>query len=169
VRTPETFCRRMDVPGTLAFSAKREGKILFEKPGWCTQYLPTDSYALRKKEVLKQEYAESAHDFLAQAQSAYENCNFFRCRDFLRFAAARVIKSLFVKHDIHPPRETDLEELLKKARQVEPDLGRHKSFIDELNAYCPAKADSMERRKCHDLLERTSRFVDEILGDYDLR
>jgi predicted nucleotidyltransferase/HEPN domain-containing protein len=169
VRTPEIFCRHMDVPGTLAFSAKREGKILFEKPGWCTQYLPTDSYALRKKEVLKQEYGESAHGFLAQGKSAFENGNFFRCRDFLRFAAARAIKSLFVKHDIHPPRETDLEELLKKERQVEPDLGMHKSFIDELNAYCPGKADSIERRKSHNLLERTSRFVDEILGDYDLR
>jgi len=168
VRTPENFCRHMDVPGTLVFSAKREGKILFEKPGWCTQCYPTDSYELRKREVLKQEYAESAHDFLAQGKSAFENGNFFRCRDFLRFAAARVIKGLFVKHDVHPPRETDLEELLKKARKLEPDLRRHKAFIDELNAYCPGKADSNERRKCHDLLESTSMFVDDILAKYDL-
>jgi predicted nucleotidyltransferase len=169
LRTPETFCRHMDVPGTLAFSAKREGKILFEKPGWRTQYLPTDSYALRKREVLKQEYVESAHGFLAQGKSAYENGNFFRCRDFLRFAAARVIKGLFVKHDIHPPRETDLEELLEKVKGLEPDLIQHKAFTDELNAYCPGKADSVERRKCYDLLESTSEFLNEIFAEHDLK
>lgn len=52
---------------------------------------------------------------------------------------------------------------------MEPELIRHTPFIDDLDAYYPGKADSMERRKCHDLLERTSRFVDEILGDYDPR
>jgi predicted nucleotidyltransferase len=104
VRTAENFCRHMDIPGTLVFSAKREGRILYEKAGWCTKHLPTDSYALRKKEVLRQEYAELAHDFLAQARSACQNGNLFRCRDSLRFAAARAIKGLFVKHDIHPLR-----------------------------------------------------------------
>ena len=167
VRTAEDFCRHMDIPGTLVFSARREGRILYEKAGWCTKHLPPDSYALRKQEVLRPEYAESAHDFLAQAHSACQNGNLFRCRDSLRFAAARAIKGLFVKHDIHPPRETDLEELLEKVKQMQPELTRHTSFIDDLNTYYPGKADSMERRKCHDLLERTSKFVDEILEDYD--
>jgi HEPN domain-containing protein len=168
VKTAENFCRHKDIPGTLVFSAKREGKILYEKDGWCTKHLPTDSYALRKKEVLRQEYAESAHDFLAQAHSACQNDNLFRCRDSLRFAAARAIKGLFVKHDIHPPRETDLEELLEKVKQMEPELIRHTLFIDDLNAHYPAKADSKERGSCHDMTEKTSEFVNEILASYDL-
>ena len=69
--------QNMDIPGTLVFSTKMKGKILYEKPGWCAQHLPTDSYALRKKEVIRQEYAESALDFLVQAQSAYQNDNLF--------------------------------------------------------------------------------------------
>jgi predicted nucleotidyltransferase/HEPN domain-containing protein len=169
VRTVANFCRHMDIPGTLAFSARREGQALFEKPGWCTQNLPVDSYALRKKEVLKQEYAESALDFLAQAQSAFEKGNLFRCRDFMRFAAARAIKGLFVKHDVHPPRGTDLEELLEKVKGLEPDFIQNNAFTDELNAYCPGKPAFIEKQICHDLLERTSRFVDEILSKYDLR
>jgi predicted nucleotidyltransferase len=167
VRTAENFCRHMDIPGTLAFSAKTEGLILFEKTGWLTRHIPTDSYEVRKKEVMRQEYAESAHAFLAQAQSAYQNQNLFRCRDFVRFAAARAIKGFFVKQNIVPPRETDLEELLEKVRHMEPDLMSHKLFIEEVNDYCPGKTDSEERRRCHDLVERTSKFLNEILVDYN--
>lgn len=168
VRTPENFRRQMDIPGTIVFSATRDGQILFEKPGWRSQHPPADSYAIRKKEVMRQEYAGSAHGFFAQAQSSLQEDNLFRCRDFVRFAAARAIKGLFVKHDIHPPRETDLDKLLDKAKQLEPDLVRHNAFMGELNVYCPGKADPMERRRCHGLVERTSRFVNEILAKYDL-
>jgi predicted nucleotidyltransferase len=168
VRTPENFRRQMDIPGTIVFSAARDGHILFEKPGWRTQHAPADSYAIRKKEVIRQEYAGSAHGFFAQAQASLQEDNIFRCRDFARFAAARAIKGLFVKHDMHPPRETDLDQLLDKAIQLEPDLVRHKAFMGELNVYCPGKADPIERRRCHGLVERTSRFVNEILARYDL-
>ena len=168
VRTPENFRRQMDIPGTIVFSATRDGQILFEKAGRRTQHPPADSYAIRKKEVMRQEYAGSAHGFFAQAQSSLQEDNLFRCRDFARFAAARAIKGLFVKHDIHPPRETDLDKLMDKAKQLEPDLVRHKAFMGELNVYCPGKADPIERRRCHGLLERTSRFVKETLAKYDL-
>ena len=168
VRTPEDFRRQMDIPGTIVFSATREGQILFEKPGWRTRHSPDDSYATRKKEVMRQEYDAAAHGFLDQARASLQADNLFRCRDFARFAAVRALKGLFVKHDIHPPRETDLHDLLDKAKQLEPDLVRHRAFTGELNGYCPGKADSTERGRCHGLIERTSRFVDEILARYEL-
>ena len=168
VRTPETFRRQMDIPGTIVFSATRDGQILFEKPGWRMDQAPVDPYAARKKEVLQQEYAGSAHDFLAQAQASLEEGNVFRCRDFMRFAAARATKGLFVKHDIHPPRETDLGQLLDKAMPLEPDLVGHKAFLAELNAYCPGKADPGEKRRGRELVEKTTRFVNEILATYGL-
>jgi predicted nucleotidyltransferase/HEPN domain-containing protein len=168
VRTPKDFGRQMDIPGTIVFSATREGQILFEKPGWRTRHRPDDSYATRKKEVMREEYAASARDFLGQAQASLQEDNLFRCRDFARFAAVRALKGLFVKHDIHPPRETDLGDLLNKAKQLEPDLVRHKAFVAELNGYCPGRADSTERKRCLGLFERTSRFADEMLARYDL-
>jgi predicted nucleotidyltransferase len=165
VRTPESFRRQMDIPGTIVFSAARDGQILFEKPNW--RRAPADPYATRKREVLRQEYAETAHGFLAQAQASLEEGNVFRCRDLARFAVARAVKGLFVKHDAEPPRETDLDGLLEKAMQHEQDLAQHESFVGELNIYCPGKADSTERRRCRGLLERTSRLVNEILARYD--
>jgi predicted nucleotidyltransferase/HEPN domain-containing protein len=167
VRTPQSFCREMDIPGTIVFSATRDGQILFEKSNWRRRHAPTDPYPIRKKEVLRQEYAGSAHGFFEQAQASLEEGNVFRCRDFARFAAARAIKGLFVKHDIHPPRETNLDGLLEKAMQLEQDLVQYKSFVGELNVYCPGKTDSAEKRRCQGLLERTSRFVNEILARYD--
>lgn len=168
VRTPETFRRQMDIPGTIVFSATMDGQILFEKPDWRTQQAAADPHAIRKKEVLQQEYAGSAHDFFARAQASLEEGKVFRCRDFMRFAAARAIKGVFVKRDMHPPRETDLGRLLDEAIPLEPDLVRHKAFLGGLNAYCPGKPDSAEKRRCRGLLERMSRFVDEILAKHDL-
>jgi predicted nucleotidyltransferase len=168
VRTPENFRRQMDIPGTIVFSATRDGQILYKKPGWRMQPAPADSYATRKKEVMREEYAGSAHGFFAEAKAFLQEDNLFRSRDFARFAAARAMKGLFVKHDIHPPRETDLEQLLDEARQLEPDLVQHKALMGELNVYCPGEADPIERRRCHGLVERTSRFVNEILAMYDL-
>lgn len=168
VRTPETFRRQMDIPGTIVFSAIRDGQILFEKPGWSTLQEHAAPHATRKKEVLQQEYAGSARDYFAQAQAYLEEGNVFRCRDFMRFAAARAIKGIFVKRDIHPPRETDLGQLIDGAVPLDPDLVRHQAFLGELKAYCPGKPDFAEKRRCLGLLERTSGFVDEILAKYDL-
>jgi predicted nucleotidyltransferase/HEPN domain-containing protein len=168
VRKPENFRRQMDIPGTIIFSAAREGQILFKKPGWSMQPAPADSYAVRKKEVMREEYAGSAHGFFAEAKTSLREGNLFRCRDFARFAAARAMKGLFVKHDIHPPRETDLDQLLEEARQLEPELVQHKALMGELNTYRPGEANPIERTRCHGLVERTSRFVNEILARYDL-
>jgi hypothetical protein len=41
-------------------------------------------------------------------------------------------------------------------------------FIEGLNDYCQGKTDFKERRRCHDPVERTSKFLNEILIKYDL-
>jgi predicted nucleotidyltransferase len=167
VRTPETFCRESDIPGTIAFSAAREGKILFEKEGWRRNHLPVDSYEKRKQEILHKEYARSAYDFLAQAESALQGSTFFRCRDFARFAAVRAIKGLFVKHDMHPPRETDLVDLLQAAKALEAYLDRHSEFVRELNSYCPGKTDATEAPASRSMLDRTALFLKEVTVRYE--
>jgi predicted nucleotidyltransferase/HEPN domain-containing protein len=168
VRTPEDVSRQRDIPGTLVYSAIRDGQILFEKTDWSTRHLPETSYEMRKKEVIDREYVRSANGFLVQATRSLQRGNLFRCRDFARFAAARVIKGLLVKYDVHPPRETDLLKLLDKAKQLESDLVKHRRFIQELNHYCPGNAEPIEALKSRTLLKRTARFVREIIARYGL-
>ena len=166
VRTPEDFRRQMDIPGTIVFSATRDGQILFQKPGWPMEPVHANSYATRKKEVMREEYAGSARGFLAQARASLQENHLFRCRDFARFAAARTMKGLFVKHDIHPPREMDLVILLNEAKQLEPDVVQHAAFVHELNGYCPAETDAAESRKIRSMVKSTAGFVGEIVARY---
>ena len=166
VRTPRDFCRERDIPGTIVFSAVKDGQILFEKGDWQTRYLPVDSYRERKIEVIQREYVRSAHDFLTQAESSLRGSHFFRCRDFARFAAVRAIKGIFVKNDRHPPRELDLIDLLALAKEMEPDLMEDLETMRELNGYCPGKADAVERRRSRRMLDRTTRFVNKIIAGY---
>jgi len=166
MKTPWDFCRQRDIPGTIVFSAAREGQILFDKKDWERPHLPRDSYETRKQAVIHQEYILSAHDFLNKAQSSLHCGQLFRCRDFARFAAVRAIKGLFVKHDIHPPRETDLVKLLSKAEELEPDLMRYTGLMGELNNYCPDEADTLENRRSGRMVERTAGFVKEIMAMY---
>ena len=165
VRTPRDFCRQRDIPGTIVFSAARSGKFLFDKKGWRTRHEPTDSYETRKQEVILQDYVQSAYDFLARAESSFQKRNFFRCRDFTRFAAVRAIKGLFVQHDIHPPRETDLVRLVNKATELAPGLVRHIGFMRELNGYRPGKADTLEDLRSRRMVERTAAFIRELASD----
>ena len=166
VKTPQDFCRQNDIPGTLVFSAANDGRILLDKRGWRRRHRPIDSYEKRKREVIDQEYLRSAFDFLARAQSCLERGSFYRCRDFARFAAARAIKGLFVKHDIHPPRGTDLVDLLNKAKELEPDLVKYSKFIKELNRHCPGKADAAESRRSGGMIDETAMFMRRIVPIY---
>jgi predicted nucleotidyltransferase len=163
VRTPKEFCRQRDIPGTLVFSAIKEGKVLFEKAGWENRCGPIDSYETRKREVIEQDYGRSARDFQAQAESSLERGNLFRCRDFARFSAVRALKGIFVKRDLHPPRETDLVALLEKACAVEPSLEVYAPFLRELNDYCPDGTDTLEIQRCRSMVERTAAFVKEVM------
>ena len=164
LRTPQEFCRREDIPGTLVFSAVNDGRVLFEKDGWQNGYQPEESYEIRKQEVIRQDYAQSAREFQAQAESALEKGNLFRCRDFARFSAARALKGLFVRNDIHPPRHTDLVLLLNRTRTLEPDLAVYAEFLRELNDYCPDGNSTLETRRCRLMVERTAAFVEEVLA-----
>jgi predicted nucleotidyltransferase/HEPN domain-containing protein len=166
VKTPQEFCRQKDIPGTLVFSAEKDGRTLFDKKAWRRLHMPIDSYEKRKREVIDREYLRSAFDFLSRARSCLQSGSFYGCRDFARFAAARAIKGLFVKHDIHPPRGTDLADLLSKAKELEPDLVKCNEFIKELNQYCPGEADAAESRRSARMIDRTVMLVREIVPIY---
>jgi predicted nucleotidyltransferase len=163
VKTPQEFCREEDIPGTLAFSAAKEGRFLLNKKGWRRGHMPLWSRDRRRQEVINQEYLRSAFAFLARARSSCQRGNFYRCRDFAKFAAVRAIKGLFVKHDIHPPRGTDLIDLLDKAKELEPGLVQWADFLGELNGFCPSPADIIESRRSGALVESTTMFLKEIV------
>ena len=165
VRTPHDFRRQQDIPGTIVFSAATEGRVLFDKKAWRKSHLPSDSYQKRKEEVLCRDYIRSSYDFLREAETALQKGNLFRARDMARFAAVKAIKSIFVRHDIHPPRETDLLKLIQKAVELDPDLKRTEPFLKKLNSYSPAGSGPLERQKGKDMLDGTTGVVKEIIGE----
>jgi len=169
VRTARDLCRQRDIPGNIIYSAFREGRVLFEKKDWEWQHPPEDSYDKRKMEVIQREYVRSAYEFLAQSESSLQGGNLFRCRDFARFASVRALKGIFVKHDTHPPRETDLLSLLKKAEKMEPDLAVESGFLRELNSYVPGKKGEVETRRCRYIFDQTVAFVKRMISRYTLK
>jgi hypothetical protein len=78
-------------------------------------------------------------------------------------SAARALKGLFVKADIHPPRETDLVSLLDKIRLWESELERYAPFLKELNDYCPNGNNALEIQRCRSIVEKTAAFVKEVM------
>ena len=166
VKTPRDYCTQRDVPGTIVFSAVNEGRILFDKKGWQEMYIPLDSYDSRKNEIIKLEYIRKAYDFLTQANTFLKKRNLFRCRDAARFGVARAIKGIFVKHDIEPPRDLGLVNLLSKAKNLEPGLVEHHRFFRELEDCCPNDADILEVQRISDILDRTVRVVNSIIVSY---
>ncbi|MBN1105006.1 MAG: nucleotidyltransferase domain-containing protein [Deltaproteobacteria bacterium] len=164
LRTPSEFCRQIDIPGTLVFSAAKEGRVLFEKAGWQQGHEVIEPYETRKLEVIRQGYVREAGDFLAQAGASLERGSLFRCRDLAKFAAARALKGLFVLHDMHPPRETDLVSLLEEVRVLEPGLEGHAAFLRELNEYCPNGRGTAEIRRARKMVERAAAFFEGTTG-----
>ena len=167
VRTPHDFFRQCDIPGTLVYAADREGRILFDSKEWRRQKTALKSYETRKMEVIKEEYMGQANDYLARARSSLHKGNLFRCRDYARFAALKAIKSIFVKHDTHPPRKTDLVELIGDAKDFEPGIEGHIEFITKLNSLCPGNAYSAEAERMKAVLDKTSLFIDEIIKGHE--
>lgn len=166
VRTPWDFFRQWDIPGTIDFSAVKEGRILFIQENWPIQHLHAESYTIRKQAVLQQEYIQKAYQFLAQAESSLEMDNLFRCRDFIRFAVIKAIKGVFVSYDIHPPRDADLVNLINLAKKLEPALAKHAGFIQELNGHCPEKGDDVESRRSRMMVCRTAEFLRCVIAFY---
>jgi uncharacterized protein len=164
VKTARDFCRQRDIPGTIVYSAAKEGLVLFERKGWENAHLPEESYERRKQEVIQLEYVQSALDFLAKAESSLKEGSFFRARDFARFSAARALKGVFVTHDMHPPRETGLEMLFDQAEKMEPAVARERDFVRELNRWSPLASEGAENRRSDRMVEETGRFVRTLIS-----
>lgn len=162
VRTPWDYFRQQDIPGTMVYAAVKEGRVLFDKRQWREEKGPLESYETRKREVITLEYIQMAHDYLDRAGRSLQKGSLFRSRDFTRFAIARVIKGVFVKHDLHPPRETDLVNLIMGAGELEDEVKKYMEPVAELNRYSPGRADSTAVEKMAGLLEKAVRFVDRM-------
>jgi len=163
VRTLRDFCRQEDVPGTLVNSAAIEGRVLFDNKTWRESNRPPDSYESRKREIINKDYIQSARDFLDQGEIWLQKGNLFRFRDSIRFAMVRAIKGLFVKHDLHPPRELDLNHLWLKANELEPELARYSELIDDLESYVPGYTNTIELQKGADMLKLVLSVVNYIV------
>lgn len=168
VQTPRDFFLKQDIPGTIVFSAIQEGRILFEKSDRQIMAPPIESYNARKREVLDQEYIQTAHEFLSKAESSLQNGNLFRCRDLMRFAAIRAIKGVFVDHDIHPPRGTDLVDLINQAKKLEPKLVRYMDPVFEINDYIPEINGTSGGPESSNMLQKTAEFVKHVITTYGI-
>ena len=73
-----------------------------------------------------------------------------------------MIKGLFVKENIHPPRETDLNSLLRAAIRLNPAFEEYSDFLMELNDFSPGLYGDNKRRTSREILEKTSAFVKDI-------
>ncbi|MBN1848559.1 MAG: HEPN domain-containing protein [Deltaproteobacteria bacterium] len=166
VRTPYDVFRQQDVPGTIVFSAMQEGYTLFQKATWKWHKSRIDTYNERKFEVIRQEYIQTAHEFLSQAEASLLKGSFFRCRDQMRFAAIKAIKGIFVKHDIHPPRDTDLISLINQTKDLEPKLEKDVEFLQELSDYIPINNGPSAGHKSSKMLQKTTRFVIDLFTIY---
>lgn len=162
VRSPDEFYMQRDIPGTIVFSAFREGKVIYRKPCFKTDISPGKTYEERKKEVIQKEYIGQAFDFLEKARSALKNDNTFRLRDYLRFAAVRAIKSIFVLRDIHPPRDTDLYRLARLANSLHPVVKNIYPLLIELYNYYPGKDGGKKNRDPKNVFDITAVIVNDI-------
>lgn len=155
LKSVNDYFYQSDIPGTIVFAAIEEGQILFERKDlWKRRPHRIEPYEKRKRVVIQREYIQQAYDFFDQAESALKNEHLFRFRDFARFSAIRAIKGLFVKHDLHPPRETDLNYLTESAKRLEPRLDGYAMFIEELNSYCPDKNSHADNLRSTGMLHR---------------
>ena len=168
VQTPRDFFLKQDIPGTIVFSAIQEGRILFEKSDRQIMAPPIESYNARKREVLDQEYIQTALEFLSQAESQHQKRHLFRSRDLMRFAIIRAIKGIFVKHDIHPPRETDLLTLITQAKNLESKLEQYMDLIHKLNDYIPDSTGHAGNLKNSKMLQKTTEFVIDVITPYGI-
>ena len=168
VRSVADFITQKDIPGTMVFSALIEGLVLYRKTDFDADAAPIKSYKERKRDIIQGEYLDQAREFLEKGETALDNMQLFRCRDYLRFAAVRTLKAVIVFGDVHPPRSTDLEVLFERARELFPEVGKLRLFIEELNRYCPAGNHPEEISKSRDIVDKTGFVVDSIASFLDL-
>ena len=162
LRSCDDYYSQKDIPGTMVYSALSEGLILFLRPGFDMNALPLKGYEERKKDVIEKEYIHQANEFLDNGKNALERRQLFRCRDFLRFAAVRMLKAVLVFRDIHPPRSTNLEELFEMARELLPEIENLQPVIDELDNYFPEGNNPEEYIRCRKLADKVNSAIDCI-------
>ncbi len=162
LRSVYDYFSQKDIPGTMVFSALSEGIVLYQRPGFDADAVPLNSYEDRKRDVIRKEYLEQARDFMEKAEKALECRQIYRCRDFLRFAAARALKAVFVYSDIHPPRSIELGFLFESAGELFPGIGKLQPVIKELNGYSPINSGPEEIIKCMGIAGRVNFVVESI-------
>jgi predicted nucleotidyltransferase/HEPN domain-containing protein len=166
IRSPGEYHRQCDIPGTLVYAAEKEGRSLFDSLKWRKRDLPVESYETRKQEVIDREYIGSSYDFLAKARTSLEEGQFFRSRDFLRFAVVRAVKGIFVRHDIHPPRDLDLVRLYKGVSALEPEMAQDDPWIAELNSYTPEMDGHDKTREMTECIAKTEEWIKRVIEKY---
>lgn len=164
IRSAAGYYDQKDIPGTMLYSALGEGVILYLKPGFDKDARPAKDYEDRKRDVIRKDYLEQAGDFFKKAKEALEGSQVYRCRDFLRFAAVRALKAVFVFKDCHPPRSLDLDELLDASCDLLPGIGQFRPLIEELNGFCPGGDNQDDIRECRELADKTGTVLDGIAG-----
>ena len=149
VISPDEYYRQRDIPGAIIFPISDEGTVLFKKPGFNKDVIPSKKYEDRKRDIIKKEFIEQAFDFLEKADSALENKNMFRLRDYSRFAVIRALKAVFVLNDVHPPRETDLDILIEALTDLHPVTRELIPSITRVNNFYP----DMDGKSSHNPFE----------------
>ncbi len=162
LRSSDNYYNQKDIPGTMAFSALSEGLILFRRSGFDTDAMPLKSYEERKREVIDKEYLGQAREFFENGKRAIDNKQLFRCRDYLKFAAVRLLKAVLVFRDIHPPRSTDLGELFYRSQELLPAIEKLQPLIEELNNYFPESDNPEEIIRCRGLADKVNFIIDII-------
>lgn len=163
LRSSDDYCKHRDIPGTMVYSALIEGLILFQRSGFDASALPLKSYEERKRDVIEKEYFEQACDFLEMGLMSLDSKQLFRCRDYLRFTTIRMLKAVFVFRDVNPPRDTDLEVLFERARELLPEIEKISPVIPELNNFIPSGNEPEDISKCRYIVDKTRFVIDCIV------
>ena len=166
VKTAEHFAQERDLPGTLSFSAFKEGRVLYRNQDPVRSVGPLAPYETRKAEFLDREYGQRAEEYLERAKTSLESGHLFRCRDYMKFGALRALKGIFVKHGLHPPLEQDLCLLLEKACELEPDLTAWIRPVGLLNQYVPVPGEPSSQQAASEILSRMEHFVAVLKGRF---
>ncbi len=168
-KSADEYIRYKDIPGTMVFSAVREGAILYKSPDFDADAVPLNSYEERKKDVIRKDYIEQSREFLEIAEAAAQNMQFFKCRDNLKFSIVRALKAVLVHRDIHPGRDIDLNLLYNMAWKLLPEVDTFYLKIKEINEFIPDRGREGDGLKCREMIGNTRFIVDRIAEMVEIR
>lgn len=156
------YYNQRDIPGTMVYSALSEGMILYQNPEFDANAAEIKSYKDRKRDVIRGEYLDQACEFLEKGETALENKQIYRSRDFLKFATIRAIKAVIVSRDVHPSRSIDFKDLFMRALDLLPEIEKISPMIEELNEYFSTGVEPDDIPKCKVIADKTRFVVDKI-------